>query len=312
MHWEIANWNALFENAQSRKYDRLAWVPTPNSFDGEKFSRLMRRERGVEIYGAWRLIVEVASRCPIRGKLVKSNDVPHDFESLAIVTRAPEEVFRVAVPVLLEMGWLLELGAASHSAPTAATATDSSALPASSQRAPSALPPDSDRAIPRARAEMKERTEQKEHNARARGDLVAIAEFQKLVDALGGKLGWQSKRHWSQQETYYAGEHCPITQEQWDLVEWFYSLPNPNNEFELSRRYGDRCGFVTNFDKTLDRAGVYAKKMGRGGGAAELAKKIPPAPADYPERFARLYGAEAVIPDWSELDAGVRREVLAA
>src|SRR5690349_20483359 len=71
--YAIAQWDKLYENSQSRKVDKLRWVPMPNHHDGKGFRRLMMLPDAVEIYGAWALIVQVASKCPTRGVLLDAD-----------------------------------------------------------------------------------------------------------------------------------------------------------------------------------------------------------------------------------------------
>lgn len=104
--YHIARWNEIYENNRSRTVKDLDWVPIPNKHDGEQYSRLMRRKDAAQIFAAWILILEVASRCHPRGTLLRSGGTPHDPESLSIKTRAPEAWFEMALPVLAEIGWL--------------------------------------------------------------------------------------------------------------------------------------------------------------------------------------------------------------
>lgn len=110
--YSVANWGTHYENNRSRTVKELAWVPIPNKHDGERYSRLMLRPDAAQIFSAWILILQVASRCQPRGTLLRSGGTPHDSESLSIKTRAPREWFDLALPVLVEMNWLSLL--ASH------------------------------------------------------------------------------------------------------------------------------------------------------------------------------------------------------
>jgi hypothetical protein len=107
--YSIRDWNKAFEIAQSRKRRTpSAWVATPTKHDGKSFRRLMLMEGGVELYGAWMLIVQVAAKCPIRGVLADS-DGPLDTSDLAIKTGCPEVVFEKALKALAEpkIGWIV-------------------------------------------------------------------------------------------------------------------------------------------------------------------------------------------------------------
>ena len=105
--YKIRNWAALFENNRSRTVKDLAWVPIPNRHDGENFSLIMANENGAEIFAAWVLILQVASRCQPRGSLVRDNQKPHTAATLSIKTRAPEKWFKIALNFLeSETDWL--------------------------------------------------------------------------------------------------------------------------------------------------------------------------------------------------------------
>jgi len=104
--YHVANWGECYENNRSRKVKELAWVPIPNKHDGERYSRLMLRKDASQIFAAWILILQVASRCQPRGSLLRSDGTPHDSDSLSVKTRAPRAWFDLALPVLVEMKWL--------------------------------------------------------------------------------------------------------------------------------------------------------------------------------------------------------------
>ena len=98
--YKIRAWAALFENNRSRTVKELSWVPIPNRHDGENFSQIMVNKNGAEIYAAWVLILQVASRCQPRGTLLRDNQKPHTPASLSIKTRAPEKWFVLALDFL--------------------------------------------------------------------------------------------------------------------------------------------------------------------------------------------------------------------
>jgi hypothetical protein len=116
--YEIKDWDQHFEQSQSRRVLRLSWVGIPNRHDGKSFRRLMLREDGPAIYGAWILLVQVASKCPRRG-ILEDGDGPLDEDDLAIKTGAPSSLFETALKVLSDkkIGWIIctELGADSES-----------------------------------------------------------------------------------------------------------------------------------------------------------------------------------------------------
>lgn len=105
----IRDWERLYENAQSRKCKQLSWVPMPNKHDGKGYRRLMKLKDGAAIYGAWCLIVQVASKCPTRGELVDDAGSPLLAEDLSDKTGVKSEIFERAFQVLSDksIGWIL-------------------------------------------------------------------------------------------------------------------------------------------------------------------------------------------------------------
>ena len=86
----------------------LAWVAIPNRHDGEGYSMIMAHPKAAEIFAAWILILQVASRCQPRGSLVRDNGRPHTPQSLALKTRAKTEWFITAFEILTsdEIAWM--------------------------------------------------------------------------------------------------------------------------------------------------------------------------------------------------------------
>ena len=103
----IKGWNEYFENHRSRDVKAPTWVALPNKHDGEGFSILLtEHEDGVAHYGAWVLMVQVASKCEPRGVLRRDDGTPLDARALGLKTRAPKATFEAAIPRLIEIGWL--------------------------------------------------------------------------------------------------------------------------------------------------------------------------------------------------------------
>jgi hypothetical protein len=120
--YRVKDWATLYENNRTRELKHMAWVPVPNSHDGDGYTALVCRPDGPELFGAWIAILQVASRCGIpaggcgipagtcgvRGYLVRGTGSPHDAASLSRMTRFPEKVIAKALSVLSsdEVGWL--------------------------------------------------------------------------------------------------------------------------------------------------------------------------------------------------------------
>lgn len=105
--YQIKDWDKHFENHESRKLKRTAWVSLPNRHDGKSFRRIAAHSEGVEIFAAWTLILEVASKMPTRG-ILADEDGPLDSEDLASMTGFPATIFDSAFKLLTQekIGWL--------------------------------------------------------------------------------------------------------------------------------------------------------------------------------------------------------------
>lgn len=115
--YQIKDWNELFEIAQSRRYKRMSWLALPNKQDGKGYRRIAKHPECCQIFTAWILILQVASKQKTRGLLVDSDGQPITAEDLADKTGYLEEIFELAFKVLTEkkIGWLekVSLGAGS-------------------------------------------------------------------------------------------------------------------------------------------------------------------------------------------------------
>jgi hypothetical protein len=105
----VRNWDTLYENSRSREIEHLKWFPVPNDLSADSYVELVAHEDGSAHLGVWIALLMVASRASPRGTLVRAGGLPHNVESLALVTRLPEPVIKVAIERLLGIG-LLEIG----------------------------------------------------------------------------------------------------------------------------------------------------------------------------------------------------------
>jgi hypothetical protein len=85
----------------------MKWVAIPNKHDGAGYSSVAAHEQSCELFTAWILILEVASKMPRRGLLFKDGK-PVTARDLSKRTRFPEEIFALAFSVLVQedIGWL--------------------------------------------------------------------------------------------------------------------------------------------------------------------------------------------------------------
>ncbi len=108
--YSVKDWAVLYETSETRKLRRLSWVPTPNKHDGNGYRRLMGLPDSGNLFTAFTLIVEVASKMPERGVLA-DRDGPLDAEDLSFKTGFAAEHFQRAFDILSssqhKIQWLL-------------------------------------------------------------------------------------------------------------------------------------------------------------------------------------------------------------
>lgn len=105
----ITEWDAHYETAESRRITDLTWVATPNGHDSVAFCQLLKHPNGMAHFGAWNLVLQVASKCSIRGLLSYGPArcrKPHTAQTIADITHGSEKIIAEAIGRLLEFGWL--------------------------------------------------------------------------------------------------------------------------------------------------------------------------------------------------------------
>ncbi len=125
MIYRIKDWSKHFENNRTKELIKMSWVPVPNQHDGDGFTELMEEPDAMALYGAWMLILQVASKCEPRGTLVRDNPAPscgdpapscgagkrpHDAASIARVTRGHCPTIAKSIPILIRIGWIEVIG----------------------------------------------------------------------------------------------------------------------------------------------------------------------------------------------------------
>lgn len=105
--YRIKDWDAHFETAESRKLNKTRWVPMPTKHDGKSYRRITQHAQSAQIFCAWNLIVQVASKMPTRGVLSDA-DGPLDAEDLAVKTGFSVEIFALGLEFLSSdiIGWI--------------------------------------------------------------------------------------------------------------------------------------------------------------------------------------------------------------
>ena len=106
MSFNVIDWDKHYENNRTRAMRKMEWVPMPNRHDGDGYTTLLDHPNGAAHFGAWCALIEVASRCAVRGTLLRSCGTPYDAASLERVTRIPAAIWDEALPRLLTIGWI--------------------------------------------------------------------------------------------------------------------------------------------------------------------------------------------------------------
>ena len=107
--YSITKWSDTFENADSRKRQRLGWVLFPTGCDSIGYIELMAHGAdGVAAFGTFASLCQwSATSCrSLRGLLCRSNGSEMTVEQLSAVIRQPVKVVKRSLQLLVEVGWL--------------------------------------------------------------------------------------------------------------------------------------------------------------------------------------------------------------
>lgn len=110
--FKIRNWEFYYETHETRKLKNLRWIPMPNKHDGLTFKKIVARKDRCEIFTAWILILQIASKCPVRGQLSVDSpgNLPLSPGDMGLKTGFPGEIFQKALNLLSEGNdsWILK------------------------------------------------------------------------------------------------------------------------------------------------------------------------------------------------------------
>ncbi len=107
--YRIKDWERHFENSNSKRVIRMEWVPIKNKHDGKGYRRLMAHPKAAEIFGAWTILVQVASKSDVRGVLA-DEDGSLDASDISDATGFPVKSILLALEVLSDkrIGWIID------------------------------------------------------------------------------------------------------------------------------------------------------------------------------------------------------------
>lgn len=122
MTFIINNWTEHFEIAESRRHKKNKWLPLPNKMDGLGYKRLTLHPRKHEIFSAWILLIQLASKMPERG-ILENELGPLDFDDMELLTGFPAKTFKIAIEFLEspKIQWIRHTGHAQQIAGHATT-----------------------------------------------------------------------------------------------------------------------------------------------------------------------------------------------
>lgn len=105
--YKVRDWDSIFETSETKKLVHLRWVPVPTKHDGKSFRRIAALPNGCEVFTAWMLILQIASKCKPRGYLQDAG-TPITAEDMHLMTGFPLLVFQEALLILSEgkIDWL--------------------------------------------------------------------------------------------------------------------------------------------------------------------------------------------------------------
>lgn len=109
--YRIAKWNDVFENAWTRKRNRLGWFNCPSGNDSAGYIALMSYgDKGVAAIGVFTAICQWSATCLplVRGSCARSDGRPLNLTQLALLIRMPERVVSESISLLTseEVGWM--------------------------------------------------------------------------------------------------------------------------------------------------------------------------------------------------------------
>lgn len=105
--YRIKDWSLRYETSETRKLKSLSWVRLNNKMDGLAFKLLAKRPDGAEVFCAWVLMLELASKATPRGDL-SHNNLPLSPGEMGEITGFPGDMFERALLFLCspKIAWI--------------------------------------------------------------------------------------------------------------------------------------------------------------------------------------------------------------
>lgn len=106
--YQIKQWNGVFEDHNTRRYQKLTYVGVPVDRQSETFSLLMESKEGLLAYGLFTgPLLRIAASCPLRGVLLDERG-PYTAARVARRFNMPKRAVEAAWDMLVDplVGWL--------------------------------------------------------------------------------------------------------------------------------------------------------------------------------------------------------------
>ena len=102
----VANWKANYE---ARDLGGMPWIKLQVKW-GDSYLELIEHPDGIAHYGAWVVLLSIATRMKPKGVFVRDGNRPHTASSLARMGRVPEPLMTAALQRLISIGWIEDDG----------------------------------------------------------------------------------------------------------------------------------------------------------------------------------------------------------
>jgi len=115
--YEIVDYEQLYnpKNSSGGELKNANYVKMPVKPRGKGLMALLKRSKGLEVFGVWGLLLQAATETTkpkMRGKFLNHKDQPANIEEIAEAISLGRQVSKVkfALGVLCEMGWIKHTG----------------------------------------------------------------------------------------------------------------------------------------------------------------------------------------------------------
>ena len=211
----VKDWQKLFENNRSRTVENLRWVCVPNKHDGEGYATVMEQENAAELFAAWVLILQVASKCQERGTLMREDGTPMTAKTLAMKTRAEKSWFENALNFFTTKVKWLECQATDRQVSPDCQATDRQVT-------------------------KKERIEGKGMEGKERIELKGKKVPQIDLDSLSLRISslvpkWSPHLNGGEQSALFENQRkwSELSEDDWELLSRWYADESPRSEYRI-------------------------------------------------------------------------------